>query len=70
MVSICVHFLLAAPGRPTNLTGSVQDKTSVWLHWNRPDDPNGIILGYQMFYYGYTGNHTEVSTVCKNSLYN
>ena len=51
----------AVPGRPTNLTGSVQDKTSVWLHWSKPNDPNGIILGYQVFYYGYTGNHTKVN---------
>jgi len=55
------HFPLAAPGRPTNLIRSIQDKTSVRLHWNKPNDPNGVILGYQVFYYGYKGNHTKVN---------
>ena len=55
----------AAPGRPTNLTGNVQDETSVQLHWSKPNDPNGIILGYQVFYYGYKRNHTKVNTVNK-----
>ena len=55
----------AAPGHPTNLTGNVQDETSVQLHWSKPNDPNGVILGYQVFYYGYKGNHTKVNTVNK-----
>ena len=55
----------AAPGRPTNLTGNVQDETSVQLHWSEPNDPNGVILGYQVFYYGYKGNHTKVNIVNK-----
>ena len=51
---------LTAPGYPTDLVGSAQNQTSVLLRWSKPNDPNGIILGYQVFYYGYTGNHTEV----------
>ena len=51
----------AAPGHPTNLTGNVQDETSVQLSWSKPNDPNGVILGYQVFYYGYKGNHTKVN---------
>ena len=54
----CEYFPLAAPGQPTDLIGNAQNETSVLLHWSKPNDPNGIILGYQVFYYS---NHTMVS---------
>ena len=53
-------FPLAAPGRPTDLVANPQNETSVLLRWSKPNDPNGVILGYQVFYYGYKGNHTKV----------
>ena len=51
---------LTAPGRPTDLDGKAQNGNSVQLRWSKPNDPNGVILGYQVFYYGYKGNHTKV----------
>ena len=56
----------AAPGRPTNLIANAQNETSVLLRWSKPNDANGVILGYQVFYYGYMG--TKVNTANKCSL--
>ena len=61
-------LLLVVPGRPTDLIGNARNGTSVLLSWNKPNDPNGVILGYQVFYYGYMGNHTKVNTVNKCCL--
>ena len=55
------YFPLTAPGQPTDLIGNTQNETSVLLQWSKPNDPNGIILGYQVLYYSYKANHTMVS---------
>ena len=59
-LSICT---LAGPSAPTNLNGITLNETTIQLDWSRPVNPNGIILGYQVFYYGYMGDPTEVNTV-------
>ena len=61
---MCI-FPLTAPGHPTDLVANAQNETSVLLRWSKPNDPNGVILGYQVFYYGYKGNHTKVNIVNK-----
>ena len=35
------------------MAGEQLNTISVRLHWNPPENPNGIITGYQMTYYGY-----------------
>ncbi len=43
------QFFTSAPGSVLNLTSS--DKfTSIVLNWNTPDEPNGIIIRYEVTY--------------------
>lgn len=56
---MCVLF--AAPGRPVNVTiGEVNDST-IALSWAEPDNPNGIIKGYRIYFM--RKNFTDVQTV-------
>lgn len=41
------------PSVPKEVVGEVLNSTAVSLSWNPPDNPNGVILGYQLTYYGY-----------------
>lgn len=43
---------LAVPGAPKDGTIEILNITAVSLSWNRPDKPNGIVLDYQVIYYG------------------
>ena len=39
------------------------NSTTVGIHWSPPDEPNGVILGYQVIYFGYTPPETPASQV-------
>ena len=41
------------------MTPREEDGKSVILTWQRPADANGIILEYQVIYFGYTGQLPE-----------
>ncbi len=49
----------AVPGPPTSLKAAVFDKTSVILSWSPPSNPNGVVLGFQVLYYGYKEQETS-----------
>ena len=49
-----MHF--TAPGsHPSNTTGTTLNSTHIYLMWEPPQDPNGLIHGYRV-------NVTEVET--------
>ena len=45
-----------APGTPTGVSVEIINATSLQLSWQRPVDANGVILEYQVLYFGYKGN--------------
>lgn len=54
------HIILIDPGAPTDVVVSLrEDGTSVELTWQAPADANGIILEYQVIYFGYKGQLPE-----------
>ena len=63
-------FLTLVPSAPRNLTQTVDSSTesSIYLQWERPLSPNGVINRYQIAYRGlqtpnavYIGNFTSTS---------
>ena len=52
-------FFLPVPSAPIGLTSEIVSENSMELRWNPPNNPNGIILEYQITFRGYaTGNET------------
>ena len=47
------HMIFIAPSSPKQSMLEVINATAVRLIWSTPDPPNGIILEYQIIYYGY-----------------
>jgi len=47
------------PDRPQNIKLEMVSKTAVSLSWAPPDSPNGVILEYEVFYYGYKPEKDE-----------
>ena len=45
---------MSVPSAPQNVTGEQLNATTVRLRWNPPKNPNGIITGFQVTYYGYS----------------
>ena len=41
------------PGRPKELRLEILNETAVCLSWASPDSPNGVILEYEVTYYGH-----------------
>ena len=39
-------FLFAAPGPPSKPTLEIHTLTSLYLSWGEPEQPNGVIIGY------------------------
>ena len=41
------------PGAPDTVIGKALNDKFISLSWKEPQQPNGIILGYQIVYYNY-----------------
>ena len=64
-----MHFVLA-PGPVRDVTVELRqgaDNVTAVLSWIPPDEPNGVITQYQVFYAGYNG--TQVRTVVCMTVY-
>ena len=48
-------MITTAPGPPTDVSVGIKNSTSVQVTWQEPIDTNGIIQGYQVFYFAYEG---------------
>ena len=44
------YFSILAPGPPVGVSVSTLNSTSLKVIWKAPTDPNGIIVGYKVFY--------------------
>ncbi|KAK7072664.1 hypothetical protein SK128_000632 [Halocaridina rubra] len=59
---------VSTPGAPVSLTETSLDRKSITLEWEKPEDVNGILLGYQLAWGSNTRNLTanETSAVISN----
>ena len=56
-------------GAPTAVGSSIVDKVNVNLAWSHPNDPNGLLLEYNVIYFGYKQDGTnKVLLHCVNSI--
>ena len=51
-LSVMIRFG-TVPGQPKELKLEVLNETAISLSWAPPDSPNGVILEYEVIYYGY-----------------
>lgn len=51
-------FILLAPTKPENLTSREITGNSIELSWSEPENANGIIVGYRVYYMH--SNYTDV----------
>ena len=56
---ICSLFLV--PSRPLKVIFKAVTNSSVTVHWQQPTTPNGIVVGYRIYYMH--DNFTDVQTV-------
>lgn len=54
LCSIIGFLFQIVPAAPKELVSEILNETAVRLVWSPPDNPNGVILGYQVIYFGYT----------------
>jgi hypothetical protein len=47
------NFITIVPGAPDMVIGKALNDKTISLHWKEPQQPNGIIVGYQILYYSY-----------------
>ena len=59
------YLLFIVPSSPLNITNIHTKNDSVTLHWKEPESPNGIIIGYRLYYM--TKKMTDVQTVKDSS---
>lgn len=59
-----MKLLFAVPSKPLNLTARGINATSIELSWSEPENANGAIVGYRVYYMH--SNYTEVETPKKN----
>ena len=57
---ICSLFFLV-PSRPLKVIFKAVTNSSVTVHWQQPTTPNGIVVGYRIYYMH--DNFTDVQTV-------
>ena len=62
MKSFKMVLIRAVPSAPVELSAHVVNETAAILNWSPPDSSNGIILFYQIRFYGYKTSE-EDSTV-------
>ena len=55
----CIPFLFTAPGPPSSLSLTISTSTSLYLSWGEPEEPNGMITGYNYTCY-ITGHENMV----------
>ena len=53
------HLVLLVPGLVANFSVDEVNETSISIEWNPPQEPNGIILGYEIFYHVTETNESE-----------
>lgn len=51
--TLSISLLCIVIGAPISVRSKIIDKTNVELVWSHPDDPLGVLLEYQVIYYGY-----------------
>ena len=62
MNSLTLHSsFLPVPSQPVNVSFREVTNSSVVVHWQEPNFPNGLIQGYRLYYMH--KNYTEVVTV-------
>lgn len=52
------------PSKPVNVTVLRVTSTMLDLAWSQPEQPNGAIIGYRLYYMH--SNYTDVKTVRQN----
>ena len=58
------------PGEPKELMLKVLNETAVRLSWAPPDSPNGVILDYEVIYYGYKlVECNKVTSIFKSNVF-
>ena len=50
---------MIVPGAPDMVIGKALNDKSISLSWKEPQQPNGIIVGYQILYYSYKEDKDE-----------
>ena len=58
-----MSFIHIVPGLPENFTVQVLNYTTVRLTWLPPSSPNGVILFYNITYYG---TRLHIQSVSRN----
>ena len=66
-----LKLLHSVPSAPQNVTDELLNAITVRLHWDPPENPNGVITGYQVIYYGYraTVQVQQVLTIIKKKIF-
>lgn len=65
---VLMDFHFVVPGAPTALKATIVEKTNVRLTWNPPTNTNGVLLDYQIVYYGFKEQQT-VDVRCCTYMY-
>ena len=49
IITIITTFALV-PSAPRELAGKISNDTSVYLSWSFPEEPNGVLSSFHLFY--------------------
>ena len=52
MLSLCSFVSTEPESPPNNFSGVSKNSTSIFLNWNIPEKPNGVITHYELFSFG------------------
>lgn len=61
----CLNF--SEPSKPLNLTVYDINSNTIYLSWNEPEECNGAIEGYRIYFLYVKYNYTDVRTAKGNS---
>ena len=62
MLNLCLTLVVVSvPSAPMYTTVHTITNTTAVVDWSRPQEPNGIIVGYRLYFLN--GNKTEVKTI-------
>ena len=59
LLKLALLFLFTAPGPPSSPSLTISTSTSLYLSWEEPEEPNGMITGYNYTCYP-TSNESMV----------
>ena len=62
------HYMCTVPGVVSDLTGQPKF-TSIVLMWSAPQEPNGVIISYEVTYRVSDGNLTTTNTTDMSTTY-